>query len=36
VLAWDNSRYASVGYPPIAVRDILNGTTPPPGAFGSD
>jgi hypothetical protein len=36
VLAWDNSQYASLGFPPIAVRDILSGTTPPAGAFGSD
>ncbi|HTA38077.1 MAG TPA: hypothetical protein VK760_03315 [Candidatus Acidoferrales bacterium] len=37
VLAWDNSQYASIGYPPIAVQDILRGSvTPSPGAFGSD
>jgi hypothetical protein len=37
VLAWDNSRYASIGYPPIAVGDILRGSvTPSPSAFAGD
>jgi hypothetical protein len=37
VLAWDNSQYASIGYPPIAVRDIISGAViPAPGAFGGD
>jgi len=37
VLAWDNSQYASVGYPAISVRDITTGAvTPDPSAFGGD
>jgi hypothetical protein len=37
VLAWDNSQYASIGFPPIAVRDILSGSVAPaPSAFGGD
>jgi hypothetical protein len=36
-LAWDNSTYASIGFPPIAVTDILSGTvSPSPSAFGGD
>jgi hypothetical protein len=37
VLAWDDSLYESVGYPEIAVQDILSGkVTPAPSAFGGD
>jgi hypothetical protein len=37
VAAWQNSQYASIGYPEISVRDILNGSvTPSPNAFGGD
>ena len=37
VLAWDNSLYASVGYPEIRVIDILDGRIlPSPTAFGGD
>jgi hypothetical protein len=35
--AWDNSAYASIGYPEITVRAILDGTVQPgPSAFGGD
>jgi hypothetical protein len=35
--AWYNSNYASVGYPELSVRSILDGSvTPQPGAFGGD
>lgn len=37
VLAWDDSLYESVGYPKIAVQDILSGkVAPSPSAFGGD
>jgi hypothetical protein len=37
VAAWENSAYASVGYPEIRVTDILDGSvTPAPSAFGGD
>ncbi|HEY2473902.1 MAG TPA: hypothetical protein VGI19_03785 [Candidatus Cybelea sp.] len=37
LLAWENSRYASVGYPEIPVRSILDGSVVPgPSAFGGD
>ncbi|MBV8374977.1 MAG: S1/P1 Nuclease [Candidatus Eremiobacteraeota bacterium] len=37
VLAWDNSLYASVGYPELRVSDILNDRVHPgPMAFGGD
>jgi hypothetical protein len=37
VEAWDDSTFASVGYPEIQVQDILDGkATPAPTAFGGD
>ncbi len=36
-IAWENGVYSKVGYPEIAVRDILSGAaTPKPSAFGGD